>query len=372
MWLAIIFSLFYLTIIRTSFATNRVVVAGATGYIGRNVVSELVSRGIPTVALVRKLPTGITAKYLDGAEIVQCDVMDAAKVDECFLEHQPTSVICCLASRSGVSKDAWSVDYGASANVLRSLRLSNNLTKQSNKSKTANFVLLSAYCCGKPELQFQFAKLKLEEEIRAASEISHSIVRATAFFKSLDGQVESVKKGNPILFFGPGTVAANAICEKDLANYLIDCAVDASTHDMVNQTRDVGGPDVPPITKRQQGEMIYATLNVPEEKRRFISLPIGIFNVLIGLFSNLEKVASSLNLEKLQQNFNDGAEIARIVRYYAVEPMVALGPGEVQGKTRLRDHFRKIAERGGELEEIDKFTTTTGVLDLLVNKEYVK
>jgi divinyl chlorophyllide a 8-vinyl-reductase len=46
---------------------------------------------------------------------------------------------------------------------------------------------------GKPELQFQLAKLKLEAEIRAAAKmqrISHSIVRPTAYFKSLDGQIE--------------------------------------------------------------------------------------------------------------------------------------------------------------------------------------
>ena len=73
--------------------------------------------------------------------------------------------------------------------------------------------------------KFQFAKLKLEEEIRKITSISHSIVRPTAFFKSLDGQIESVQKGLPILYFGDGTCAANAISEKDLANYLITCAI---------------------------------------------------------------------------------------------------------------------------------------------------
>ena len=63
-----------------------------------------------------------------------------------------------------------------------------------------NFVLLSAYCCGKPLLQFQHAKLKLEEAIRT-SPITHSIVRPTAFFKSIDGQLESARNGNPIFLY---------------------------------------------------------------------------------------------------------------------------------------------------------------------------
>jgi hypothetical protein len=39
---------------------------------------------------------------------------------------------------------------------------------------------------------------------------------------------------------------------------------------------------------------------------------------------------------------------------------VAVGPGEVHGVSKLADHFRRIAERGGKLEEVDKMTTTTG------------
>ena len=38
----------------------------------------------------------------------------------------------------------------------------------------------------------------------------------------------------------------------------------------------------------------------------------------------------------------------------------------------LSEHFRRIADRGGELEEIDLMTTTTGVLKLLTKNEYVK
>jgi len=52
--------------------------------------------------------------------------------------------------------------------------------------------------------------------------------------------------------------------------------------------------------------------------------------------------------------------------------MVAIGPGEVQGTVRLKDHFQKLAARGGQLKEIDKYTTTMGVVDLIVNKSYTK
>ena len=40
-------------------------------------------------------------------------------------------------------------------------------------------------------------------------------------------------------------------------------------------TLTVGGPDVPPVTKREQGEMIYDVLNTPKDKRTFVSIPLG-------------------------------------------------------------------------------------------------
>ena len=56
--------------------------------------------------------------------------------------------------------------------------------------------------------------------------VTHSIVRPTAYFKSLDGQIEAVRKGFPILYFGNGMCSANAISQRDLASFIVDCALD--------------------------------------------------------------------------------------------------------------------------------------------------
>jgi hypothetical protein len=50
-------------------------------------------------------------------------------------------------------------------------------------------VLLSAICVQKPTLEFQRAKLAFEAKLQEAGDITYSIVRPTAFFKSLAGQV---------------------------------------------------------------------------------------------------------------------------------------------------------------------------------------
>jgi hypothetical protein len=78
-----------------------------------------------------------------------------------------------------MQKDSWAIDYQATKNVLDVAR----------HCGASHFVLLSAICVQKPLLEFQHAKLKFETELQAAGDITYSIVRPTAFFKSLAGQV---------------------------------------------------------------------------------------------------------------------------------------------------------------------------------------
>jgi NAD(P)-dependent dehydrogenase (short-subunit alcohol dehydrogenase family) len=63
------------------------VVAGATGYIGKSVVRESVRQGYKTIALVRdkskvesKEGKMMYGQFLEGAELVECDVTEPAQV----------------------------------------------------------------------------------------------------------------------------------------------------------------------------------------------------------------------------------------------------------------------------------------------------
>lgn len=78
-----------------------------------------------------------------------------------------------------LQKDSWAIDYQATLNTL----------EVAQETGASHFVLLSAICVQKPLLEFQHAKLKFEEALQSAKGITHSIVRPTAFFKSLAGQV---------------------------------------------------------------------------------------------------------------------------------------------------------------------------------------
>ncbi len=110
--------------------------------------------------------------------------------------------------------------------------------------------MLSAICVRKPLLQFQHAKLQFEAALQAQKAMSYSIVRPTAFFKSVSGQLERLQEGKSFLMFQEST-RCNPIAESDLAKYLVDCITEPSRK---NQIINLGGPDEP-MTKIQQGEV---------------------------------------------------------------------------------------------------------------------
>lgn len=151
-----------------------------------------------------------------------------------------------MASRSGIKKEAYEIDYQATLNCIEAGIATN----------ARHFVLLSAFCVRKPLLQFQNAKLKLEAALQSQSEITYSIVRPTAYFKSLSGQLERLQKGDPFLMFQDST-RANPIAESDLTTYMVDCISNENRH---NKVLNLGGPDKA-LTKLEQGEVSFYDLN---------------------------------------------------------------------------------------------------------------
>mmetsp|Transcript_4343 Transcript_4343/g.9614 ORF Transcript_4343/g.9614 Transcript_4343/m.9614 type:complete len:398 (+) Transcript_4343:98-1291(+) len=320
------------------------VIAGATGYIGKSVVRESVRQGYKTVALVRDKSKVESAEgellygtFFDGAEVVECDVCDPDALTEKLKEISSQgngnieAIVSCLASRSGIKKDAYKIDYQATLNCLESGRAVN----------ARHFVLLSAFCVKNPWLQFQQAKLKFESALEAQNDMTWSIVRPTAFFKSVSGQLEVIQSGAPFVMFGDGEVTrCNPISEADLATYLIDSITDKSRQ---NKIIDLGGPDEP-LTMKKQGEMLYDAIG---KEPNFFYAPLWLFDAIID---SLQWVADTFDSE----TFENAAETGRIGKYYAVEDMLTTEPDEKFGTMTLQEHYNKIAVEG---QEYDPYTT---------------
>lgn len=283
---------------------RRVFVVGATGTIGQATVRALLLRGHEVVCFVRphagvggRLSPDDSAKCLPGATVRVGNVRDAASLArDGFRGERFDALVSCMASRTGAPKDAWAIDHQAHVLALEAAKAAG----------VTQVVLLSAICVQKPLLAFQQAKLAFEQ-VLVDSGLTYSIVRATAFFKSLSGQIERVKAGKPFLVFGDGTLTAcKPISDDDLGEFLAACLDDASRH---NRVLPIGGPG-PAITPRQQGEQLFALLGRPP---RFRQVPVALLDAIIAVLGLLGRVVPPLA---------DKAELARIGRYYATESML--------------------------------------------------
>ena len=327
----------------------RVFMLGATGTIGQATVRALSRRGHTVVCLVRgPSPRGGGTAAADrdllhdlatlpGVQVRCGNALDAESLRrDGMCGERFDAWVSCLASRTGEPADAWAVDHAAHSAALRACR----------EAGIGQVVLLSAICVQKPKLSFQKAKLAFEAEL-IASGLNYSIVRPTAFFKSLSGQLQRVRQGKPFLLFGSGALTAcKPIADEDLATYLADCLDDASRR---HRVLPIGGPG-PAITPRQQGEMLFALLG---RAPRFRSVPVALLDAVAGVLSVGGRVLPALA---------DKAEFARIGRYYATESMLVLDAASGRydadatpsfGSRTLADHYAamlrgEVADDRGE------------------------
>lgn len=307
--------------------TKRVLLLGATGTIGRSTAIALDAAGYTVTSFVRP---GSDPNTLPG-EVVS-GTFDQASLENVLSQCRAEAIISCLASRTGVAEDAKAIDYGANSQALQAAQAAG----------VAQFVLLSAICVQKPLLAFQRAKLEFETELQSAP-LTWSIVRPTAFFKSLSGQVNRLRQGKPFLLFGDGALTAcKPISDQDTAQYLVRCLNDPA---LQNRVLPIGGPG-PAITPKQQGVMLFDALGL---EPRFQHVPVALMTAIITGLTPLSVVSKS---------FATKAELARIGRYYATESMLVWDDAHGRydadatpefGRETLAAHYQRLA--AGEIAD---------------------
>ncbi len=311
------------------FKLTKIFVAGSTGYIGKNVVKYALDNGFDVVTAKRHSDNkpGQLNKKLKVIKISNNDnnwIADLEKVD---------IIISCLSSRTGEPKDAHLVDY----------KLNCLLLEKAKALKCSQFILLSAICVQKPRLAFQFEKLAFEEELKKSG-LNFSIVRPTAYFKSLSGQIENIKKGKPYVYFGDGQITqCNPISEKDLSLYILSCIKDKNKW---RKILPIGGPKQS-ITPKDIGKILFEIFEVSPKYKSFPTKLLDAIRLLLLIISPFSNWAKNKS------------ELIKIAKYYATESMLIWDEKKEcydanmtpsTGKDTLRDYFYSIKNLDLQLE----------------------
>jgi divinyl chlorophyllide a 8-vinyl-reductase len=306
---------------------HSILLLGGTGTIGRATAQALRAEGHRVTALIRPQAD---ASLLPGCTLIRGEVTpDTLASAMTGID----AVVSCLASRTGAPEDAWAVDHAANSAALTA----------AVAAGVRHFVLLSAICVQKPLLDFQYAKLAFEAELQA-SPLDWTIVRPTAYFKSLSGQVARVQENRPFLVFGDGKLTAcKPISDADLGRFLALCLTDREKR---NRILPIGGPG-PAITPLDQAAMLERLFKRPVPVKR---VPVALMTGIIALLGAGGTLSPRLAAK---------AGLARIGRYYATQSMLVWNPATHRydadatpefGTDRLEDHYAAML-RGEVLDD---------------------
>lgn len=235
---------------------NRILVAGATGYLGQYIVKNLVERGFDTTVLVRN-PKKFETFGIPVNRLLQAEVTNQSSLENC----------CCgidvVISTLGITRQTdglsyMDVDYQANLNLL----------KEAKKSGVRKFLYVSVLNGEKLKtLKICEAKEKFAEELEN-SDLENCIIRPNGFFSDMTEFYNMAQKGR-IYLFGDGQLKSNPIHGEDLAQVCVD-AVSQEENEI-----DVGGPEtlsqngIAKIAFEAAGNPVKIT-HIPDWMRRFV------------------------------------------------------------------------------------------------------
>ncbi len=289
---------------------KRILVAGATGYLGRYVVRTLKRNGWHVRVLARDERRLAQAGHALAPAIHDCVdeifVGDVTRPETLRGAADGVSAVFSSVSLMGQTGDlTWhDVDYLGNRNVLR----------EAQQAGVQKFVYVSVF---NAQQMLEIPIVKAHEQFAAdliASGMDYAVIRPTGYFSDLGAFFDMARSGRAYLL-GSGQARINPIHGADLARVCVD-ALDGDVHEI-----DAGGPEV--LTQRDVAEAAFAALG---KSARITTLPSWLARTVVSLVRPFQR-----NRADLWRFFVASAALDNVAPTF--------------GEHRLIDHYRELAAR---------------------------
>jgi uncharacterized protein YbjT (DUF2867 family) len=220
---------------------NRVLLTGATGYLGGYIARELLKRKYPVRALVRN-PEKLKQDNIETTEVLQAEITQPGSIKDCCKN------IDVVISTVGITKQQdgltyMDVDYQANMNLLQ----------EAKKSRVKKFIYISMLN-GENFRNLKICEAKeLFVDQLIKSGLDYCIIRPNGFFSDMTEFFAMAKKGR-VYLFGDGELKMNPIHGEDLAVVCVD-AIDKSDTEI-----KAGGPET--LTHSEIAKAAFEALRV--------------------------------------------------------------------------------------------------------------
>ena len=223
---------------------NRVLLAGATGYLGGYIAKELLKRSYPVRVLVRN-PEKLKQNNIEATEILQAEITRSDSIKGCCKNIDVViSTVGITRQKDGLSY--MDVDYQANMNLLQEAK-QNGVKKFIYVSVLNGEHLRHLKICDAKELF-------VEQLIKSG--LKYCIIRPNGFFSDMTEFYTMAKKGR-VYLFGDGKLKTNPIHGEDLAVVCVE-AVDKSDKEIM-----VGGPET--LTHNEIAAEAFEALGIKQK-----------------------------------------------------------------------------------------------------------
>jgi uncharacterized protein YbjT (DUF2867 family) len=256
---------------------GHVLVIGGTGFLGSQVVTELLSRGKRVRALVRPASDARTQEQA-GAELVRGDMMDPASLLRAM--DGADAVVSTAAGYTRHSKgDTDEIDIIGNR----------NLADAASQAGVRRFVLTSILTCDQTPEVPHFWHKKLAEDRLEELGVPFVSLRPGAFLDMITRMGGDPFAKRRLMWAGSTTVPVTFVLTQDVAGYLAD-AVDAPGVD--GQRIDIGWDR--PVSVQEIAEISGRLLG---QQIRVRAVPAGLINAagaVVGRFNPMVKDMSAM------------------------------------------------------------------------------
>lgn len=224
-------------------AQPRVLLAGATGYLGRHLAARLCNQDYPLLALARK-PQKLQAMGLADQQIRVAEVTDPDSLRGCC-DGIEVVISCVGITRQRDGLGYMDVDYQANLNLLR----------EAEQAGVRRFIYISAF--NAPAFQtvrLLRAKERFARQLLSSTIAKPCVIRPNGFFSDMTEFYNMAKRGR-VYLFGTGQQQLNPIHGDDLANFCLE-AIHTNDREL-----DVGGPEI--LTHRQVAGIAFEAAQQP-------------------------------------------------------------------------------------------------------------
>ncbi len=223
------------------YVMNRVLLAGATGYLGIHIARELPKRGYYVRALARN-PEKLKQNNIQVTEMIQAEITQPDSIKSCCKNIDVViSTVGITRQKDGLTY--MDVDYQANLNLLQE-------AKQNGVKK---FIFISVLNGEKlRHLKICDAKELFVEQL-IKSGLEYCIIRPNGFFSDMTEFYAMAKKGRAYLF-GDGELKTNPIHGEDLAVVCVEAV------DKPDQEIKAGGPET--LTHNEIAAVAFDVLGI--------------------------------------------------------------------------------------------------------------